>query len=638
MREGDEDRAREAAAAAPQRRTVSTQLLATEELNRRIIEAMPGGVIHVGTDGSIRVANAAALRILGLQWDVALDRYVREVDVEVLRADGSPMPPDETPVACALRTGEAQPPLVIGARRPGGVTTWAVHTAVPVFVPRTNEVSGAVGTFLDITEARRTDAALSTSESLLQSIVESAPNPIALADREGRLVYSSRLPEINRGLVGRPIWEALREEDRAAARASFERVMVTGEPQTYEATGRSGTRWLVHAGPRRENGVIVGVTYVGWDVTRQKELETRLTVADRMASIGTLAAGIVHEINNPLTYVLVNLEWLAKKADLDEATRARVTAALEGGERIRGVVSDVRTFSSAGVAQNVPVDVRHTLDAALRIAQGELRQRARVVTRYDAIPSVIASEARLGQVFLNLLLNAAQAIPTGRPRDNTVTVAASVEADHVVVRVSDTGVGIAPELLGSIFEPFVTTKPEGVGTGLGLYICRNVVTALGGALEVESAVGAGTTFTVRLPAARPIHTSRPAGTTASPLTARLRVLVLDDEIAIASTLRHLLGDHEVVVAYSAEEALEHVRGTDFDVVFCDLVLPDRPGIDVYDRVREAWPGREDRVIFMTGGVLDARARATLARVKNPVLEKPFTLDDVLSAVRAVARG
>jgi PAS domain S-box-containing protein len=623
-----------------ERRTASTQLLATEELNRRIIEAMPGGVVHVSSDGSIHFANAEAQRILGLGYDTLTHRYTRDFEPETVREDGSPCPLAEYPVTKALVTGEPQPPMTIGVRRPDGQTSWAIFTAVPVFAPRSTEVTGAVVTFLDVTESKRAERALRHSEGLLRSILDSTPNPIAVADRDGKLTFANRLPpSVNLDeVMGRPVWHHLRPEDHPTARAALERVLATGQPDSYEATGLTGVKWLVHLGPRYEGSDIVGVTFVAWDVTRQKELETHLTVADRMASIGTLAAGIVHEINNPLTYVLVNLEWLAKKGQLEDATHARVAAALEGADRIRGVVSDVRTFSSAGNAQRYAVDVRQVLDAALRIAQAEVRQRARVVTRYDEVPPVLASEGRLGQVFLNLLINAAQAIEVGDPRKNEITVTAGRDdAGRVVVSVSDTGIGIAPELLGTIFEPFVTTKPQDVGTGLGLYICRNVVNALGGELTVTSTLGIGSTFSVVLPAAVfGSHGVEHAAEQVPDATRRLRILVVDDEVAIVSMLKLLLVDHDVALAYTAVEAAEAIEKTDFDLVFCDVVMPEQSGIEVYEALRARRPGRESTVVFMTGGAFTDRARRFLGSVPNAILEKPFTLDDVMRVIRSVA--
>ncbi|WNG61443.1 GAF domain-containing protein [Archangium gephyra] len=236
-----------------------------------------------------------------------------------------------------------------------------------------------------------------------------------------------------------------------------------------------------------------------------QEAQSQLLFADRLATIGQLAAGVVHEINNPLSFLLNNLALV--KRGMGQSRPPEVTQALadvnEGAERVRLIVQDLKLLSSPDEMERGPVEVGKVVRSAVKLAAHEIRNRAHVVESLDEVPRVRGSEARLCQVFLNLLLNAAHAISPGQPEHNRIQVSArEVSGERVLVEVSDTGCGIPPELLERVFDPFFTTKPVGVGSGLGLSVCRRIIGAHGGELTVESEPGRGTTFQVFLP----VHT------------------------------------------------------------------------------------------------------------------------------------
>jgi PAS domain S-box-containing protein len=277
----------------------------------------------------------------------------------------------------------------------------------------------------------------------------------------------------------------------------------------------AGRARVVARGPRGEPLRIVGTCS---DVTERRRMLERLQLADRMVAVGTLAAGVAHEINNPLAFVNANLGFALETLEAlppsggaaPEATaravedcRIALREATAGAARVRRIVQDLKMLSRAAEDRPVPIDVGAALDAALHLARNDLRQRARVTPRIGEVPPILGDEARVSQVFLNLLVNAAQAIPEGRPDEHEIEIRLGVEEGQVVLRVRDTGCGIPPENLRRIFDPFFTTKPVGVGTGLGLAISHRIVTALGGEIEVESAVGRGSTFRVAFPAAAP---------------------------------------------------------------------------------------------------------------------------------------
>jgi two-component system cell cycle sensor histidine kinase/response regulator CckA len=379
------------------------------------------------------------------------------------------------------------------------------------------------------------------------------------------------------------------------------------------------------------------------DVTERKKLQQRLLLADRMASVGTLAAGVAHEINNPLSFVLGNLVFLGGELDdLEERLgrepvselRRALQEATQGAERVRVIVRDLHTFSRADEAQRGLVDVHKALDSSASMAGNVIRHRGRLVKAYGDAPCVLANEARLGQVFLNLLVNAAHALPEGHTGRNEVRVVTRRAGEWVAVEVRDNGCGIPAQHLRRIFDPFFTTKPVGQGTGLGLSICHGIVASLGGRIEVESEVGVGTTFRVLLPAAREedavrAAAARPAPAPASRAGPRGRVWVLDDELHVGALVRRLLGtEHEVLPLTSAREVLERVgQGERFDVLLCDLMMPEMSGMDVHARLERASPELAGRVLFMTGGAFTPATQEFLSGLPaGAYLAKPFDAD------------
>jgi CheY-like chemotaxis protein/two-component sensor histidine kinase len=277
------------------------------------------------------------------------------------------------------------------------------------------------------------------------------------------------------------------------------------------------------------------------------------------------------------------------------------------------------------------VDVRSALESSISMANNEIRHRALLVRELGEVPPVEANEARLGQVFLNLLLNAAQAIPDGASESNRVVVRTREEGAMVVVEVADTGVGIAPEQMQRLCEPFFTTKPLGMGTGLGLSVCHGIVKNLGGALEFESAPGKGTTVRVRLPRSAQ-KASQPRGAGAAIRVRRSgRVLVIDDEPRILQIVeRTLRRYHEVVIERDARDALARIeRGERFDAIVCDVMMPNMTGMDFHAAVPVPIAAR---IVFLTGGAFTDRTRAFLERIENVRLEKPFAAGDLLAAI------
>ena len=379
-------------------------------------------------------------------------------------------------------------------------------------------------------------------------------------------------------------------------------------------------------------------------------MTAQLMLADRMVSIGTLAAGVAHEINNPLAYLIAALDFIEREmksvrerlppAQSEEVVEA-LAEAREGAERVRHVARDLRTFARIDGERRSRVDVRNVMESSINMAFSEIKYRARFVKDYGATPQVLGNEGRLGQVFLNLLINAAQAIPEGHTQENEIRVTTRTDNQgHAIVEVRDSGSGIPPEIVKRIFDPFFTTKPPGVGTGLGLSICRNIVTTMGGDIHVESEVHRGTVFRVILPTAPAfVNDEPPAGPVSVPQGRRGRVLVVDDESSIGAGVRRLLApEHDVTVLTSAREARAKIAdGERFDVILCDLIMPEMTGMDLHQELSTLALDQAQRMVFLTGGAFTSRAQQFLDRVSNMRLEKPFDAGSLRALVGSLLR-
>ncbi|MHA7634773.1 PAS domain S-box protein [Corallococcus sp. M7] len=540
--------------------------------------------------------------------------------------------------------------------RPDGSLLWLEHVVAPV-TDSAGHVVAVEGLARDITERRQVEEALERSEASLRALMEGFPDPAAI-ERDGHIVYANAVLVTTLGfaraeeLVGRRLSEFLADVPGTGV-ASGDSKPLTSERRLVLRDGRTRVVELASL-PLRFDGQ-PAVVSIARDVTEQRQLQARLTLADRLASVGTLAAGIAHEINNPLAFVVSNLGFLSdefrhhlspgpgvrgvRPPDVAEWQEV-LGEACEGAERVRQIVRQLKTFSRPDEERMTPVDVHAVLDSVVMMAANEIRHRARLRRDYGTVPQVMANEGRLCQVFLNLVVNAAQAIPEGSAHDHEVVLATRVSGGQVMVEVRDTGSGIAPEVMGRIFDPFFTTKPVGVGTGLGLSICHGIITGLGGDIQVDSTVGKGSTFRVVLPAPQPDPDFRPpeAPAPVAPVAPRGRVLVVDDEPAVGRVLQRLLRGHDVEVATSGRQALERMsRAPGFDAVLCDVMMPDLAGRDVYEAVRREHPGMERRFVFVSGGAFTAGAREFLEHIPNPLLEKPFDEARVRGAVEELVR-
>ena len=488
-------------------------------------------------------------------------------------------------------------------------------------------------------------------------LAEASTDAIAVLDHE-RYVYvnvawAQSLQCEPSELTGRSILEHVAREDQSSveqwlAEENLEADVGIAE---YRFVGEDGATPLVQLSRvhlRRESGEhLLGL--IGRNVTRLKRTQAKLLLADRMMSIGALAAGTAHEINNPLTYVQGNVSFVLEEVAalgaeaLTSDQRSDIIEALEeaqeGAERVRLIVRRLQAFARADQETMRRIDLNRVVEESVNMAFTEFRHRARLQKELSGPVIVFGNAARLGQVVLNLLLNAAHALPEGRADENFIRVATRVEGDTAIVEVQDSGPGIPPEIVGRVFDAMFTTKPVGIGTGLGLSIAHSIVNDLGGRIQVSSELGVGTTFSVMLDAldGGADSTSDVPVLDDEESDKRARILVVDDEPLISAALKRALREHLVEVASSGRDAVQVIEAKqgDFDLVFCDLMMPDLTGMDVFEWTKARHPHLESGFVFMTGGIFTPRAQAFLQQIKgsNPTLEKPFDLDRIRGFVQ-----
>ena len=391
------------------------------------------------------------------------------------------------------------------------------------------------------------------------------------------------------------------------------------------------------------------IVIVYQDMTEKFATEQALRQSERLAALGTLAAGVAHEINNPLTYIKANMEQ--QRDQLTQALGALNAQAVDtmialndenlvGVERVAEIVKNLLSTARPDTSSETSFQLSPLIESCIRVATNEIRHRAQLVVALDPNPVFIAgNQAQLSQVLVNLLFNSVGAIEPGQTKSNTITVSSGLKSENVVyISVSDTGKGIAPEHIERIFDPFFTTKKIGTGTGLGLSICHRIITSMNGEIHVTSELGQGTTFTISLPTTTPPETTVAASALTTLDTPPLDILIVDDLPQIAKVISRMLKQHQTTSVYSSSKALELMTAITYDAIICDVMMPDMTGLELYQEVKRRWPGQEQRFIFVTGGIFSELDSESIIETGRPIVHKPLNKETLLNSVQHVSEA
>jgi two-component system cell cycle sensor histidine kinase/response regulator CckA len=632
-------------------------LRASEERYRQIVETANEGIWTIDANSITTFMNGRMAGMLGYTQDEVIGMPLNSIVSKAYQPKA----------ATSIESGRdgRRDKVESTLMRKDGTELWVSVSSAPRF-NTAGAYAGALAMITDRTEHREAEDALRRSEEQYRQIVETTTDGIITVDRAGQILFvNKRLAEMlgyqPQEMVGEPATGFMTPAGQAIAKAAFKR-REAGLTDSNDSTflHRNGTEVTAHVAGTPvvdAQGSHIGSMAVVRDVTERRRLQSQLMVSDRMASVGTLAAGVAHEINNPLAAVMANLDYIAEivgqlgggnRGALSPAMRetwardeikAPLDDAREAAERVRFIVRDLKMFSrSPNEELRGPVNVKAVMESTLRMAWNEVRHRARLVKNYGNVPDVDANEARLGQVFLNLIVNAAQAIPEGSAEDNEIRLTTRLEGTRVVIEVSDTGPGIPPEIINRVFDAFFTTKEVGVGSGLGLAICHRIVTDIGGELTVRSEVGAGTVFQVSLPEA--VSEAVTVAPVAIPAAGRRgRILIVDDEDLIIRILTRILSkEHDVVATVDARKALALcASGEKFDLILCDLMMPIMTGMELHSEISLLSPEQAKAMIFVTGGAFTDKTRSFLSDVPKEHIEKPFDAANLRAIVQRYLR-
>ena len=599
-------------------------------------------------DGSAAYTNRAFERILGAP--VAASRLGDAPQTYgVFGRDGQPYPAERLPFARVIATGQAVMVDDMVARRPDGSVN------LRCFGSPLRDEAGAlthvIVAFLDITREVAAQTERNRVEAHLRFACDHSPIAIWTTDADSVVTMSegaglTALGVKSGQLVGQKVLDIFGAHPTIPG---YIRRGLAGESFWYTAQAGEAVyhTWLTPL--RGPAGEIVGLTGLSHDISELHRLQQTTIRNDRVMALGTLAASVAHEINNPLAYVLAQAEAVDAEVDALEGLlakmhgaevpaaraalgrmRERLAPVRSGTERIASITRDLRTFSRPEDSSLTPVDLRGVVLSVLKLVGKEVEARARLVLDLQPTRPVMGNEARLVQVVLNLVVNAIQALPVDSTANNEIHLRTRDEGAQVLLDVADSGPGVPAVDRDRIFEPFFSTKEIGKGTGLGLFVCRNIVQGLAGDVEALDRPAGGALFRVTLPASPsgPVAKAAPSPAAKAVMAAGRHIVLIEDDsmVARALTMQLRAVGYRVTALADGKEGLELLRSRpEVNLVFCDLMMTGMTGMDLAEALAVEAPEVAAKMVFMTGGAFLPRAREFVARHLDRTVDKPFDI-------------
>lgn len=618
-----------------------------------ILDALPIA-LWVGRvpDGSAAYVNKEFERVMLMPVVASAEIEEAPKAYGICTRDGEPYPVDQLPFS---RVAAERVPVVIDdivLRRPSG------DIDIRAFGSPVHDDSGNIThvlvAFFDITAEVRARHERVIAEQRLGFVCSNAPIALWATDMDGTVTLSEGAGLANLGvkpgqLVGQNLFDLYAAHPTVPG---YIRRALAGEAVWYPAADGAAIFESYLAPLRDGSGKMIGLAGFSNDVTQIRTLQNTVIQNDRVNAMGTLAASVAHEINNPLTYVLAHadevsaeltvLEGLlsdveapqlsAIRASLQRA-REGLSPVLSGTARIATITRDLRTFNRSDDAIAVATDVRAVIDSVLKLVRKEVEARSTLVVDLQDTPAAMANETRLVQVVLNLVMNAMQALPQDASNGNRIEVRSYTDDAWVVIEVSDSGPGIPNGDRERIFDPFYTTKEIGKGTGLGLFVCRNIVRGFSGDVVVLDAPEGGALFRVTLPrgSAEPVAVAQRRPSLAS--TVGRRVVLIDDDAIVLRALSTLLSraGFRVSTFDDGAVALQALASEpDVDLIFCDLMMKGMTGMDVSAELTANAPELARKLVFMTGGAFSPQAQDFVTQNADRTVNKPF---DIIAEAR-----
>jgi len=528
---------------------------------------------------------------------------------------------------------------------------WLIN-GYPVRDEKDNLV-GELEITMEITERKQAEAKIRAAAEEWRTTFDSITDLISINDRDFRLIrvnkaFADILKMKPAESIGKLCYEVVHGTKEPVPNCPHRKVIETKEPTTTEFFEPNlGIHLEVAASPMlNEKGEVVASVHVARNITEQKkaeaerrELERKAQVANRLASVGEMASGIAHEINNPLTSVVGFSELLMEK-DLPEDLRKEVGIIHDGSNRVANIVKGLLTFARQQKPERTYTDINEIIESTLTLKKYSLvTSNIGVSTSLDAeLPWTMADRGQLQQVFVNIIVNAETEMKQAHGRGKLIIKTEQID-NTIRISFKDDGPGIAKENIGKVFDPFFTTREVGEGTGLGLSLSHGIITEHNGRIYAESETGRGAIFIIELPVVaeeeEKIETVDAAEEAGRALGAR--ILVVDDEPTILAFLKKVLvGEgYDVATASSGEEALGMIKNERYSLILCDIKLPGLSGAETYEQIGKVAPSLQKRVMFITGDVIGAGTEAFLKKARSPYVTKPFDIAKLKEEVRRV---